>query len=181
MKFSESPLKGAFVIEPVVYNDHRGFFLETYSRKVFETMGLHVDFVQDNHSLSRHAGVLRGLHFQYPPYGQAKLIRVIDGAAYDVIVDLRKGSATYGEWFAVELSATNFKMLFAPKGFAHGFCTTKENTQVIYKVDAPYAPEAEGGICWDDPDLKIPWPAKSPIVSEKDKGLPVLRETGDVF
>lgn len=181
MRFSEAPLKGAFVIEPVVYSDHRGFFLEIYNKKVFEAMGLYIDFVQDNHSLSKEIGVLRGLHFQYPPHDQAKLVRVVSGAVYDVIVDLRKKSATYGKWFATELSATNLKMFFVPKGFAHGFCTLEEDTQVLYKVDAFYAPQADGGIRWDDPDLKIPWPTKSPIVSEKDKRLPLLSEIGYVF
>ncbi len=181
MRFIETELNGAYIIEPVVHKDHRGFFLESYSRKVFEDAGIRADFLQDNHSLSKQKGVIRGLHFQNPPHAQSKLIRVVKGSIYDVIVDLRKKSPTYGKWFPVEISADNFKMLFVPTGFAHGFCTLEENTEVIYKVDAFYAPDSDAGIRWNDPDLKISWPVTDPVISEKDKSLPFLRDIENQF
>jgi dTDP-4-dehydrorhamnose 3,5-epimerase len=181
VRFIETELNGAYIIEPVVHKDHRGFFLESYSRKVFEDAGIRADFLQDNHSLSKQKGVIRGLHFQNPPHAQSKLIRVVKGSIYDVIVDLRKKSPTYGKWFPVEISADNFKMLFVPTGFAHGFCTLEENTEVIYKVDAFYAPDSDAGIRWNDPDLKISWPVTDPVISEKDKSLPFLRDIENQF
>jgi len=181
MQFIATPLADAFVVEPVVFRDHRGFFMEPYSRRAFEAQGLHFDFVQDNHSLSVEKGVLRGLHFQRPPYSQTKLIRVITGSIYDVIVDLRHASPTYGQSFGVELSGDNLKMLLVPKGFAHGFCTLTENCHIMYKVDEFYAPEADGGVRWDDPELKIVWPVSAPILSAKDAALPLLRDLGQVF
>ncbi len=181
MRFVETHLSGAYIIDPVVHRDNRGFFLESHSKKVFDNTGISITFVQDNHSLSHQAGVLRGLHFQYPPHVQSKLIRVIKGSVYDVIVDMRNNSPTYKKWFSVELSGDNFKMLFVPAGFAHGFCTLENDTEVIYKVDTLYAPQSDGGIRWDDPDLKISWPVKNPIVSEKDKKLPFLRDIENPF
>jgi len=181
MRFIETALKGAYIIEPEVFRDHRGFFLESYNRKVFEEHGLNVDFVQDNHSLSDKPGVLRGLHFQRPPYEQTKLVRVVAGRVLDVIVDLRKGSPTYGEWLSVELSMDNKRILFVPKGFAHGFCTLEEKSQVLYKVDEFYNPGADGGLRWNDSDVAISWPTREPIMSEKDKNLPLLSDLGDVF
>ncbi len=177
MRLIETPLKDAYVIEPVVYRDQRGFFLEPYSRRAFAQHGLTYDFVQDNHSFSRDKGVLRGLHFQHPPHAQTKLLRVITGAIYDVIVDLRRSSKAFGRWYGVELSDENLRMLLVPCGFAHGFCTLRDNTHVFYKVDAFYAPEADAGIRWDDPDLGIDWPVSVPILSPKDEQLPWL---GDV-
>ncbi len=176
MKITETELAGAYLIEPVVFEDNRGFFLETYNRKVFEEMGITARFVQDNYSFSRSRGVLRGLHFQYPPHAQSKLVWVICGSVFDVIVDLRKGSATYGRWIGIELSGSPFRMIYVPKGFAHGFCTLEENTRVQYKVDALYHPASDGGIRWNDPDLRISWPLTDPILSRKDGELPCLRE-----
>ena len=181
MQFIATPLADAFVVEPAVYRDHRGFFMEPYSRRAFAAQGLDFDFVQDNHSLSVEQGVLRGLHFQRPPHAQTKLIRVITGSIWDVIVDLRSGSPTCGQHFGVELSGDNLKMLLVPKGFAHGFCTLTANCHIMYKVDEFYAPAADGGLRWDDPDLAIAWPVAKPILSAKDAGLPLLRELGAVF
>ncbi len=176
MKFIETDLPGAFVIEPDVYKDNRGFFLELYNRKVFEEHRISPDFFQDNYSFSQKKGVLRGLHFQYPPHFQAKLVMVMCGAIHDVIVDLRKGSPKYGKWIAIELSNSPFRMIYVPRGFAHGFCTLTDNAHVLYKVDSLYNPGADGGVRWDDPDLDIRWPVSEPILSEKDKELPFLKD-----
>lgn len=181
MKFIETQLEGAFVIEPCVFNDPRGFFMETYNKRVFEKNGFLMDFVQDNLSFSKDKGVLRGLHFQKPPHAQTKLVRVLAGAVYDVIVDLRKSSPAYGKWIGVELSAANMKMVLVPKGFAHAFCTIEPQSVVSYKVDEFYAPESEGGIIWNDPDLDIKWPFEDVLLSEKDRLLPLMNEAGDVF
>jgi dTDP-4-dehydrorhamnose 3,5-epimerase len=181
MKFTETPLKDAFVIEPVIFKDQRGFFTETYNRRIFENNGFKIDFVQDNQSFSKEKGVLRGLHFQKPPYAQTKLVRTLKGNVYDVIVDLRKSSATFGKWTGVELSAVNMKMLLVPKGFAHAFCTLEPESVVFYKVDDFYAPQSEGGIIWNDPVLDIKWPFKDILLSDKDRLLPLMSEIGDVF
>ncbi len=181
MKFIETSISGAFVIEPRIFNDQRGFFTETYNKRVFEDNGFRVDFVQDNQSFSKEKGVLRGLHFQKPPYAQTKLVRTLRGSVYDVIVDLRKSSATFGKWIGVELSAENMKMLLVPKGFAHAFCTLEPESVVFYKVDNFYAPKSEGGIIWNDPVLDIKWPFKDILLSDKDRLLPLMSEIGDVF
>ncbi len=181
MNFIETPLKDAYIVEPKVHADHRGFFVEPYNRRVFEKNGFEIDFVQDNHSLSREMGVLRGMHFQRNPHAQTKLIRVITGAIYDVIVDLRVGSPTCRQWFGVELSQENMRMLLVPKGFAHGFCTLEADCHIQYKVDDFYAPDADGGLRWDDPDLNIEWPIENPILSDKDAKLPYLKDVGDLF
>jgi dTDP-4-dehydrorhamnose 3,5-epimerase len=177
MKLIATDLDGSYIVEQTLYEDHRGSFLEIFSKKAFQECGISAEFVQDNSSLSKDAGVIRGLHFQNAPHAQAKLIWVVAGSIYDVIVDLREGSPGFARWTAVELSADTPRMLFVPKGFAHGFCTLLPGTRVFYKVDAPYAPKAEGGVRWDDPDLAIPWPTPSPIVSDKDKALPLLKES----
>ncbi len=181
MEFIETKLKGAYIIKPKVFQDERGFFLEFYSRKVFEENGIDADFVQDNHSLSVKKGVLRGLHFQLPPSAQAKLLRVISGKIFDVVVDLRKNSPTFGKWESFELSANNFEMIFVPHGFAHGFVTLEKNTEVTYKVDNFYAPESDSGIIWNDPDLNINWPIKDPILSEKDTKLQFFKDFSSPF
>jgi dTDP-4-dehydrorhamnose 3,5-epimerase len=181
MKFIETQLSGSFVIEPRIFKDQRGFFTETYSKKVFEDNGFKIDFMQDNHSFSKEKGVLRGLHFQKPPYAQAKLVRTIRGSVYDVIVDLRKSSATFGKWIGIELSAENMKMLLVPKGFAHAFCTLEPESVVHYKVDEFYAPQSESGIIWNDPELNINWPFKNTLLSDKDRLLPLMSEIRDVF
>jgi dTDP-4-dehydrorhamnose 3,5-epimerase len=176
MEFQKTKLEGAFLIKPKFFKDERGFFVESYSKKVFQENGIDVDFVQDNHSLSTQKGVLRGLHFQKPPYAQSKLVRVTRGKVYDVIVDLRKNSPTYKKWQGFELSAENGDMLFVPKGFAHAFCTLEENTEFMYKVDEFYSPDSDSGIIWNDSELSIDWPIKNPIMSDKDKKLKKLSE-----
>lgn len=150
--------------------------MENYSRKKFAAAGIDADFIQDNHSLSVNKGVLRGMHFQAPEDTQAKLVRVTKGAVYDVIVDLRKNSPSFGKWEGFELSAENFLILFVPRGFAHGFCTLQDNTEFHYKCDNFYNPQKEGGFIWNDPDLKIDWPLKNPLLSEKDTQLPLFKD-----
>lgn len=181
MKIIPAELPGVFVIEPDVHQDNRGFFLESYSRDPFVKNGITVEFVQDNHSLSVQKGVVRGLHFQLPPHAQSKLLRVTRGAIYDAVVDLRRSSPAYGKWQGFELSADNFRMLYVPAGFAHGFCTITENTEVQYKVDRLYAPSADAGIRWNDPDIGVKWPASEPILSTKDSKLPFLRDFDSPF
>jgi dTDP-4-dehydrorhamnose 3,5-epimerase len=168
MEFTKTTLEGAFLIKPRVFDDERGFFTETYSKKKFLDAGIDADFVQDNHSMSVTKGVLRGLHFQNPEHTQAKLVRVTKGSVYDVIVDLRKNSPTYGKWEGFELSSQNYYMLFVPKGFAHGFCTLEDYTEFQYKCDDFYHPESEGAIIWNDSTLNIYWPIENPILSVKD-------------
>ena len=181
MEFIKTSLQGAYLIKPKIFRDERGFFLESWNKKVFAENGIEADFVQDNHSLSLKKGILRGLHFQLPPYAQAKLVRVTRGKVYDVIVDLRRQSSTFGKWEAFELSAENFRMLFVPRGFAHAFLTLEDNTDFIYKVDNFYAPEADSGIVWSDPDLGIDWPIKDPILSEKDSKLQFFKDFESPF
>lgn len=169
--FIETSLNGAYLIKPHFFRDERGFFVESYSRRFFENAGIDADFVQANHSMSVQKGVLRGLHFQLPPHEQAKLVRATKGSVYDVIVDLRKSSPTFGQWEGFLLSAENGLMLFIPRGFAHGFCTLESKTEFMYQTDNYYAPESDSGLIWNDPDLRIKWPTRSPILSDKDKNL----------
>jgi dTDP-4-dehydrorhamnose 3,5-epimerase len=181
MEFIQSDLTGVFLIKPQVFKDHRGFFVESYSFKKFSDAGINCTFVQDNHSKSVNIGVLRGLHFQLPPFTQSKLIRVTKGAVLDVVVDIRKSSPTFGQWRSFELTEDNFDMLFVPQGFAHGFCTLKSDTEVHYKVDNYYAPEHDRGILWNDPALAIPWPVREPVLSPKDSALPLLKDCDSPF
>lgn len=181
MKVTKTPLARLLLLEPVVHRDHRGFFLESYNRSRFLEAGLDFDWVQDNHSLSVAAGTLRGLHFQKPPKAQTKLVRVLRGAIYDVAVDLREGSATKGQWYGVILSSDNHRQLLIPKGFAHGFCTLVENTEVSYKVDELYSSVHDSGVIWNDPDLSIPWPVSEPLLSDKDAQHPRLVDAGEMF
>jgi dTDP-4-dehydrorhamnose 3,5-epimerase len=176
MQIIPTSLEGVFIIEPVVHEDPRGFFVETYNKKVWEQRGLFYDFIQDNHSLSVEPGVIRGLHYQLTPKAQTKLVRVIAGAIYDVAVDIRKNSSTFGQYVGVILSASNKRQLLIPKGYAHGFCTIVPNTEVVYKVDEYYSPEHDRGIIWNDPQLNIAWPMLNPILSQKDTQLPNLNE-----
>ncbi len=162
------PLKDAKIISPKIFKDERGYFFESYNEIEFKKIGIKNKFIQDNHSKSRY-GVLRGLHFQMKPYEQAKLIRCIKGKIYDVIVDLRKNSPTYGKYYTTILSSKNKKTLYVPRGFAHGFLVLSKEAEVIYKVDNIYSPDHENGIIWNDPFLKIPWPIKNPILSYKDR------------
>ncbi len=178
MKIIETEIQGLFIIEPDVYGDSRGYFFESFNKRRFEEQtGISVDFVQDNESRSTY-GVVRGLHFQRPPHAQAKLVRVVSGRVLDVAVDLREGSPTYGRHVAVELSGENHRQVFIPKGFAHGFSVLSEEAVFQYKCDDYYAPETEGAVAWDDPDIAIDWriPADDMILSEKDKKHPRLSE-----
>jgi dTDP-4-dehydrorhamnose 3,5-epimerase len=178
MKIKETGIKGLLVIEPDVFGDSRGYFMESFSEKKFrEETGMDVTFVQDNESKSSY-GVVRGLHFQRPPYSQAKLVRVVSGRALDVAVDLREGSETYGKHFSIELSGENHLQVFIPKGFAHGFAVLSEEVLFQYKCDEYYAPESEGAVIWNDPDLNIDWkiPHEDVRLSEKDKKHPRLKD-----
>jgi dTDP-4-dehydrorhamnose 3,5-epimerase len=168
MNFVETEIEGLFVIEPKVFNDERGYFFESFNNEVFIKNGINEIFVQDNESLSD-KDVLRGLHFQRPPFSQAKLIRVVQGSVLDVAVDLRKESKTYGKHFSIELSAKNKKMFYIPTGFAHGFLTLENNTIFSYKCTNIYNKESEGSLLWNDKDLGIDWDVENPILSEKDK------------
>lgn len=176
MQLISTKLQGLYLIEPDVFGDHRGFFMESYSSKKFVELGVDHLFVQDNHSLSVEAGVLRGLHYQLNPKAQTKLVRVAAGAIYDVVVDIRKNSPTFGQWISVILSEANKRQLLVPQGFAHGFCTIVPNTQVLYKVDEYYSPEHDRGILWNDPSLGIDWPTSNPILSDKDQNHPLLKD-----
>lgn len=176
MKITTTKLQGALLIDPAVFGDNRGFFMESYNARSFSENGISMAFVQDNHSLSAEAGVLRGLHYQLNPQAQTKIVRVIAGAIYDVIVDIRRGSPTFGQWQGFILSANNKRQLLVPKGFAHGFCTLNPNTEVIYKVDALYSPEHDRGIAWNDSELAIDWPTNNPILSDKDTRHPSLKD-----
>ncbi|MCY7486351.1 dTDP-4-dehydrorhamnose 3,5-epimerase [Paenibacillus alvei] len=176
MKVSQTALSEVLLIEPTVFEDERGFFMESYHADKWRQLGVDYSFVQDNHSLSVRAGTLRGLHYQLEPYAQTKLVRVVAGAIYDVAVDIRQGSPTFGQWVGVILSASNHRQLLIPQGFAHGFCTLVPNTEVLYKVDAPYHAASDRGIAWNDPAIHIAWPVNEPILSEKDGKHPLLND-----
>ncbi|WP_448588130.1 dTDP-4-dehydrorhamnose 3,5-epimerase [Thermocrinis sp.] len=175
----ETPLEGVYILEPTVFEDNRGFFMESYNKRDFEEVGIDLDLVQDNHSLSVQAGVLRGIHFQLNPKAQTKVVRCLKGVIYDVVVDLRKGSPTYRKWIGVILSEYNKRQIVVPKGFGHAILTLVPNTEILYKVDEYYSPEHDMSIRWDDPDIGIKWPINNPILSEKDKNAPYLREVED--
>ncbi|WP_334161484.1 dTDP-4-dehydrorhamnose 3,5-epimerase [Phenylobacterium sp.] len=169
------------LITPKRHGDARGWFSETWSRRAFESAGLSVDFVQDNQAFSARKGTIRGLHFQAAPHAQAKLVRVLKGAIFDVAVDVRPGSPTYGQWAGATLTAEVGEQLFVPRGFAHGYCTLTDDTELFYKVDGLYAPQTEGGLLWNDPDLAIAWPLDGePVLSDKDRVLPRLKDLAPV-
>lgn len=176
-------LAGVKKIVPARFGDDRGFFSEVYNQRVFGEAGINDVFVQDNHSLSGPVGTVRGLHFQSEPHSIAKLVRVVRGAVYDVVVDLRESSPTYGQHLGVELSADNWAQLYVPVGFAHGFCTLKPDTEVAYKVTDYWSPEVDKGLAWDDPDLAIEWPVDrgSAILSDKDRSQPSFAELPEYF
>ena len=177
MKVTPTAIPGVLILEPKVFGDERGFFMESYNRQAFnDAVGMEVNFVQDNHSRSA-KGVLRGLHFQRPPHEQGKLVRVTQGSVFDVAVDIRPGSATYGQWVGVELSADNHRQVWIPPGLAHGFLVTSESADFLYKTTEYYVPPAEGCVRWDDPQLRIAWPLRGtvPALSAKDATAPGLQ------
>jgi dTDP-4-dehydrorhamnose 3,5-epimerase len=171
MEILKTPFDGLVIVQPKVFQDVRGHFFESFRKDIFMEYGFVDDFIQDNQSLSN-KGIIRGLHFQKPPFAQDKLVRVIAGAVLDVVVDIRKHSPTYGQKFEIELSAANFTMLLIPKGFAHGFETLEDHTIFTYKCSDYYHPESEGGILWNSPSLGIEWRSQNPVLSEKDKVHP---------
>ncbi len=173
-EFVKLEIPEVILIKPKVFEDARGFFMEAYKASVFAQAGINYAFVQDNHSKSK-KGVLRGLHYQLEPKEQGKLVRCIKGKIWDVAVDIRRGSPTFGKWVAVELSEENQYMLWIPPGFAHGFLAL-EDCEIIYKCTEEYAPELDRGIIWNDPDIAIPWPTDNPILSSKDAKLPRLKD-----
>lgn len=175
MKIEPHILPGLFLITPRRFGDDRGFFAETWSRRVLASAGIDAEFVQDNHSLSRRVGTVRGLHFQSPPHAQAKLVRCGSGRLFDVAVDLRRGSPTYGRWAGAELSAENGQQLFIPAGFAHGFVTREPDTEIVYKCSDYYAPECDGALRWNDPDIRVDWGISEVAgISDKDAKAPFL-------
>lgn len=174
-EFKDTELEDAKIVKPQVFGDERGFFMETYVKEKFEEGGIDTEFIQDNHSKSEH-GVLRGLHYQKGEHSQGKLVRCTQGVITDVIIDLRRDSETFGEHLKVILSEHNKKMLWVPRGFAHGFYTLSKTAEVQYKVDYDYAPEQEAGIAWNDPELDINWPTDNPKLSDKDEEWPTLEE-----
>lgn len=182
MNVIKTSIDGVFIIEPRIFNDARGYFFESFNKRDFEEKVGHVDFVQDNESMSSY-GVMRGLHFQHPPYTQAKLVRCVRGTVLDVAVDIRKGSPTYGKHVAVELSETNHRQFFIPRGFAHGFAVLSSTAVFQYKCDNYYAPQADGGISIVDPSLGIDWriPTEKALLSEKDTKHPLLRDFDSPF
>jgi dTDP-4-dehydrorhamnose 3,5-epimerase len=183
MKIVSTPLPEVRVIEPIVVRDNRGFLAEIYRRDEFLKAGIDFNFIQENHTLTVEAGTIRGLHFQRPPFAQAKLVRVVRGRVFDVVIDIRKSSSTFGRHVAMELSAENCRQLFVPKGFAHGFCTLEPNTEVAYKVSDYYAADHDMGILWSDPDLAIAWPIgqHEPHLSDRDKINPRMRDIPACF
>ncbi|KIL43156.1 dTDP-4-dehydrorhamnose 3,5-epimerase [Jeotgalibacillus campisalis] len=182
MNVSETYLPGLKIIEPSVIGDQRGWFMETYSLEKYKKAGIDLYFQQDNQSFSATKGTLRGLHYQLNPKAQTKLVRCTRGSIFDVAVDIRKESPTYGQWYGVELSAENKKQLLVPKGFAHAFMTLTIDTEVQYKVDEIYAPECDRGIAWNDPTISIEWPINTePVLSEKDKIAPLLNDAENNF
>jgi len=174
MNVIETTLAEVLILEPKVFGDARGWFMESWSKKKMEDAGIFVDFVQDNHSFSAEKGTLRGLHYQLNPMAQAKLLRVSRGTIFDVAVDIRRGSPTYAKWVGIELSAENHRQLFIPRGFAHGFITLTDDVEVLYKADNLYAPEYDGNIRWDDPEIGIKWPIDPVVLSDKDAAAPLL-------
>jgi dTDP-4-dehydrorhamnose 3,5-epimerase len=182
MQVLSSHFRDVKLLRPARHVDSRGFFSEAYSKRAYAEIGIVNEFVQDNHSLSRKKGVVRGLHFQIEPFAQAKLLRVLRGAVFDVVVDIRTGSPTYGQHIATVLSDEDWNQIFIPVGFAHGFCTMREETEILYKVDHYYSPAHERGVRWNDPGLGIAWPISKAEaeLSEKDKALPLLADLGDV-
>lgn len=181
LKVIKTEFKGVYIVEPQLHIDNRGYFMESYNKLQYELHGVLNVFSQDNQSLSIEAGTIRGLHYQLPPFEQAKLVRVLKGEIFEVLVDLRKNSDTYKQWKSFYISEENKKQLLIPKGFAHGFCTLVPNTEVFYKVDNYYSPEHDRGILWNDRELNIKWPVDNPILSNKDKSHPTFEKAEKEF
>ena len=179
--FEKLEIPDVLLVKPRVFDDDRGFFMETYKSTDFSDRGIEGGFLQDNHSKSVSKGTLRGLHYQKNPRAQAKLVRVIKGSVLDVAVDIRKGSVSYGKWVGHILTDKNYQMLYIPEGFAHGFCTLEDNTEVMYKCSDVYSMEEERGIIWNDPEINVKWPVESPFLSEKDKKWPALSSLDNDF
>lgn len=177
MNVIKTDLLDVYILEPRAFGDHRGWFMESWSKKKMEDAGLYYDFVQDNHSFSAKKGTLRGLHFQKGDAAQAKLVRVAKGAVVDFAVDMRKGSPTYKKWVGVELSADNKRQLLIPRGFLHGFVTLTDDVEFLYKADNYYNAEADRGIRWNDPDIAVDWNIENPITSDKDNNAPLLKDS----
>ncbi|MCP4177567.1 MAG: dTDP-4-dehydrorhamnose 3,5-epimerase [bacterium] len=177
MKVSKCKLDGILIIEPDVFEDNRGFFLESYNRKKYEDIGIGVEFVQDNHSAST-KGTLRGLHYQLNP-GQSKLVRASLGEVFDVVVDVRKESPTFGQWESFIITAKNKKQIFIPRGFAHGFCVLSEYAEFLYKCDEYYSPKDERGFLWDDPEINVNWPISKPVLSKRDLSHPLFKDLSE--
>ena len=176
MNINERKLKGVFEITLNPHEDERGFFMRTFDQSFFNESGINRNWVQENHSCSLRKNIIRGLHFQFPPFAETKLVRCIRGKVLDVFVDIRKGSDSFGQWDSIELSEDNYKMIMIPRGFAHGFCTLTERSEVLYKVDNFYNKESESGIIWNDNDLNIKWNVEDPILSEKDAAAMTFEE-----
>lgn len=183
MQIVDTAIADVKIITPKKFGDERGFFSEVWNARTFKNAGMDIEFVQDNHAFSAEVGTVRGLHFQLDPAAQGKLLRVTRGAVLDVAVDIRRGSPTFGQHVAIELSAENWRQLWVPAGFAHGYCTTQPNTELTYKVTDYYSPDHDCGIFWNDPDLNIDWPVapEKAVLSQKDKVLPVLKDQQRLF
>jgi len=181
MLINEKEIKGVFEVQLEPITDRRGFFMRAYDENIFKEYGLHRHWVQESHSLSVERGTIRGFHFQFPPYAETKLIRVVTGEILDIFVDLRKGSSTFGEWGNIHLSGENKKMIYIPRGFAHGFCTLSPECYVIYKVDNYYSPENEGGLIWNDSDLQVEWPVSDPVLSSRDARAQTFKEFVNLY
>ncbi len=179
-RFTRASIPEVILVDPAVFSDQRGFFMETYKRSEFAAQGISETFVQTNHSKSSR-GTLRGLHYQKPPKAQGKLIRALVGEVYDVAVDIRKGSPTFGKWVSAALSAKSKKMLYLPAGFAHGFCVTSDDAEIEYMATEEYAPDLESGVIWNDPDLGIDWPIADPTLSPRDRAWPRLHAADNSF
>jgi dTDP-4-dehydrorhamnose 3,5-epimerase len=181
MQIEQTALEGVVILTPQRHGDARGFFSESWNRARMAAAGLHFDFVQDNHSVSATVGTLRGLHYQSPPHAQAKLVRCGRGALWDVAVDFRAGSSTFGQWIGVDLTSENGRQLLIPAGFLHGFVTRAPDTEIIYKCTDYYAPDCDGAVAWDDPDIGIDWGVDKPVLSDKDAKAPKLADVPSPF
>lgn len=181
MNCKPTDIPGLLIVEPRLFDDNRGFFMESYSRRKYSELGIVQEFVQDNFSLSLKAGTIRGMHYQLEPMAQSKLIRTIRGKTLNVVVDLRQGSPAFGKWTAIAMSPEQFRLLYVPRGLANGFCSLEDSTEIEYKVDAYFSQEYERSFCWNDAELGIDWPVTDPILSDKDRTAPPFKEAEHNF